>query len=299
MTFELAYVGEYFIKLLPYIKISLFIVSCSIMLGLAAGFLVALPRMYRVPVLQRLSQLYASFFRGTPILIQLFLIYYALPELLKPVSIDLSRAPVLLFVIIAYGLHNAAYVAEGIRAAVGAVDRGQVEAAYALGMTGPQAFVRIVLPQALAIALPILGNLVIATLKDTSLAFTLGVMELTGKAQTLPIMTRHFMETYVALAIVYYLLSFVLEKLFHAIERRLLRHENLDELQRGGSRLWRLRRWRRSLQPPLRPQSLQRPQRLQQLQPLQRLQRLRQWRRFPARRLAPGEAAAPDRRGET
>ncbi|BBI35557.1 amino acid ABC transporter permease [Cohnella abietis] len=229
-SLDFHFVLDYFIKLLPFVRISLVIVVCSVALGLVAGFIVALPRLYSIPVLQRVSQLYASFFRGTPILIQLFLIYYLLPELLKLVGADVTRAPALVFVIIAYGLHNAAFVSEGIRAAVSAVDRGQVEAGYALGMTGRQAFFRIVFPQALAIAMPILGNLVIATLKDTSLAFTLGVMELSGKAQTLPLMSQRFMETYIALAIIYYLISLVLEKLFRRAELRLLRHELPDDV---------------------------------------------------------------------
>ncbi|WP_040949829.1 amino acid ABC transporter permease [Gorillibacterium massiliense] len=223
--FDIGFVYDYFVKLLPYIGISLAIVAGSIGVGLIVGFLVALPRLYRVPVLKMASQLYASFFRGTPILIQLFLIYYGLPELLKLISIDVSKAPVLVFVILAYGLHSGAFVSEGIRAAVSAVDRGQVEAAYAVGMSGYQAFIRIVFPQALAISIPILANLIIATLKDTSLAFTLGVMELTGKSQTLFTISRHVVESYLALAIVYFILSFFLERLFNLMERRLLKHE--------------------------------------------------------------------------
>lgn len=224
-SFEIAYVFEYFLKLLPFIRISLVIVAGAIGVGLFVGFLVALPRLYRIPVLQRLSQLYASFFRGTPILIQLFLIYYGLPEVLKLAGLDISKVGVLYFVILAYGLHAAAYVSEGIRAAVLTVDRGQVEAAYAVGMTGYPAFRRIVLPQALAVSIPILANLVIATLKDTSLAFTLGVMELTGKSQTLVTISRNFVESYLALALVYLMLSLLLERVFHLFERRLLRHE--------------------------------------------------------------------------
>jgi len=225
-TFDIQFVFDYFVKLLPYIWISLFIVAASIALGLVFGLLAALPRLYRVPVLQRLSQLYASFFRGTPILIQLFLLYYGLPELLKPLGLDLTRLPALAFVVLVYGLHSGAYVSEGIRAAVTAVDRGQVEAAYAVGMSGFQAFTRIVFPQAVAISVPILANLVIATLKDTSLAFTLGVMELTGKSQTLPTMSRHFVETYIALAAIYFIISIALEKLFRLAENRLLKHES-------------------------------------------------------------------------
>ncbi|QMV43561.1 amino acid ABC transporter permease [Cohnella cholangitidis] len=223
--FDITTVFEYFVKLLPFIKISLLIVAGSIVVGLGVGFLVALPRLYRIPVLQRISQVYASFFRGTPILIQLFLFYYGLPELLKVAHIDVSRVPVLYFVILTYGLHSAAFISEGIRAAVTAVDRGQIEAGYAVGMTGVQAFTRIIFPQALAVAIPILGNVFIGTLKDTSLAFTLGVMELTAKSQSLGQLSRHFIESYIALAAIYFILSFVLEKAFIAIERRLLRHE--------------------------------------------------------------------------
>lgn len=223
--FEISFVFDYFWKLLPFIRISLVIVASSIFVGLIVGFLVALPRLYRIPVLQRISQVYASFFRGTPILIQLFLIYYGLPEILKLIYIDVTKVDVIFFVILAYGLHAGAFISEGIRAAVTTVDRGQVEAAYAVGMSGYQAFTRIVFPQALAISIPIIANLVIATLKDTSLAFTLGVMELTGKSQTLVTVSRHFVESYLALAIIYLIISMILERLFSLAERRLLRHE--------------------------------------------------------------------------
>jgi len=223
MSFDIAAVLDYLIKLLPAIRITLVIVASSILLGLIVGTLVALPQLYNIPVLKRLSQLYLSFFRGTPILIQLFLFYYGLPELLKLVAVDAARVPALYFVILTYALHSGAFMAEMIRAAVAAVDRGQVEAAYAVGMSGLQVFWRIVLPQAIATALPVFANLTIANLKDTSLAFTLGVMELTGKSQTLGVMSRQFLETYAALAILYFILSFVLERLFHLLERRMSR----------------------------------------------------------------------------
>lgn len=247
--FDPSLVFDYFVKLLPYIRISLAIVFGSIAVGLGVGFLVALPRLYRIPVLQRISQVYASFFRGTPILIQLFLIYYGLPELLKLISIDVTKTPVLVFVIVAYGLHSASYISEGIRAAVTAVDRGQAEAAYAIGMTGYQTFSRIVFPQALAISIPILANLIIATLKDTSLAFTLGVMELTGKSQTLFTVSQHSVESYLALAIVYFLLSFVLERVFNLMERRLLKHETpaAAEAKTRMGRKWLNRRFDRNV----------------------------------------------------
>lgn len=222
-SFEFGYVLDYFVKLLPAIHMTLLIVASSIVLGLFIGFLVALPQLYNVPALKRVSQVYLSFFRGTPILIQLFLFYYGLPELLKVVGIDAAKVPALYYVILTYALHSGAYMAEMIRAAAISVDKGQVEAAYSIGMTAPQAFIRIVLPQAVATSLPVFANLVIANLKDTSLAFTLGIMELSGKSQTLAVMSRHFLETYISLAIIYFMISFVLEKLFNLAERNMRR----------------------------------------------------------------------------
>ncbi|CAJ1315215.1 amino acid ABC transporter permease [Paenibacillus nuruki] len=223
--FDMTYVFDFIPKLLAYLNITLLIVGSSILLGLIIGMLVALPRLYNVPVLKRVSQVYVSFFRGTPILIQLFLIYYGLPTILQWINIDISRVAVLYFVILAYALNSGAFVSEMIRASVSAVDRGQIEAAQSIGMSGYQTFTRIILPQALAISIPLFGNLVIGNLKDTSLAFTLGVMEMTGRSQTLGTATQHFVETYIALSLIYFVISMILEQGFLCLERRLHRHE--------------------------------------------------------------------------
>lgn len=223
--FDMTYVFDFIPKLLAYLNITLLIVGSSILLGLIIGMVVALPRLYNVPVLKRVSQVYVSFFRGTPILIQLFLIYYGLPTILQWINIDISRVAVLYFVILAYALNSGAFVSEMIRASVSAVDRGQIEAAQSIGMSGYQTFTRIILPQALAISIPLFGNLVIGNLKDTSLAFTLGVMEMTGRSQTLGTATQHFVETYIALSLIYFVISMILEQGFLWLERRLHRHE--------------------------------------------------------------------------
>lgn len=228
-SFEISYVFEYVIKLLPSLKVTLLIVGSSILIGLFIGLLVALPRLYRVPFLQQLSQIYVSFFRGTPILIQLFLFYYGVPELLKVFHIDVTRTTALFFVILTYSLHSGAFISEVIRGAVAGVDRGQVEAAYAVGMNAFQAFSRIVLPQALSISIPVFANVVIGNLKDTSLAFTLGIMEITGKAKTIGALSQRFVEIYLSLAIIYFIISILLQKLFILIEKKLLRHEAATE----------------------------------------------------------------------
>jgi L-cystine transport system permease protein len=223
--FDISYLWEFIPKLLPFLKTTLLIVAGSVLLGLVVGFLVALPRLYNIPVLKRVSAVYVSFFRGTPILVQLFLIYYGLPEFLKLIHLDVSKWNVLIFVIFTYTLNSAAFISEIIRAAVNGVDRGQVEASYSIGMTGYQAFTRIIAPQALSISIPVFANSVIALLKDTSLAFSLGVMDLTGKSQTLGLATQHFIEVYIDLSLIYLAISLVLERLFKKLETRLQRHE--------------------------------------------------------------------------
>ncbi|MBP2001550.1 L-cystine transport system permease protein [Paenibacillus shirakamiensis] len=224
-SFQLSYVFDFLFKLLGYVQITLFIVASSIVLGLVVGLVLALPRMYQVPLLKQLSAVFVSFFRGTPVLIQLFLIYFGVPELLKVVNIDVTKAPVLLFVILTYTLNSGAFLSEIIRGAVAAVDRGQVEAAYAVGMSKYQAFVRIMLPQALSVSIPIFANKVLANLKETSLAFTLGLMDINGKAQSLGSLTNHFVESYIALSALYFVMAILIEQLFLWWERRMHRHE--------------------------------------------------------------------------
>ena len=241
--FDIHYVLDFIPKLLAYLNITLLIVGSSIALGLLIGLLVALPRLYRIPVLQRVSQVYVSFFRGTPILIQLFLVYYGLPEILGWLHIDVSRVAVLYFVILTYALNSGAFISEMIRAAVEAVDKGQIEAAQSIGMSGYQTFRRIILPQALGISVPLFGNLVIGNLKDTSLAFTLGVMEMTGRSQTLGTATQHFIETYIALSLIYFVISVLLERVFIWLERYLNRYAGQEQTgyQRRLQRRWQAR----------------------------------------------------------
>ncbi|MNZ51405.1 L-cystine transport system permease protein TcyL [compost metagenome] len=154
-------------------------------------------------------------------------------------GLDISKTSALYFVILTYSLHSGAYISEMIRGAITAVNLGQVEAAYAMGMNGYQAFSRIVLPQAIAISIPVFANLVIGNLKDTSLAFSLGIMEMTGTARTIGALSQRFVEIYISLALLYLLISFALQKLFVYVERRLHRHESdtmATQRERSGRR---------------------------------------------------------------
>ncbi|UKS30464.1 amino acid ABC transporter permease [Paenibacillus sp. HWE-109] len=224
-SFDITLVADFLPKLLYYLPLTLLILAASLALGLILGTLIAITRLYRIPVLNEISIVYVSFIRGTPILIQLFLVFYGLPMLLEIVHINISRWDPIYFVIITYGLSIAAFKSENIRAAVNAVDRGQTEAAYAVGMTGTQSFARIIAPQALLIAFPNFANSVIGFLKDTSLAFSIGVMDMMGRGQTLIAATAHTLEVYISLTIIYYVTVLVFEKVFRVTEFRLQRHE--------------------------------------------------------------------------
>ncbi|NGY76855.1 amino acid ABC transporter permease [Bacillus megaterium] len=211
-------------QLLSYLHITIWILIASLVIGSTLGLFIALPRIYKVPVLSQIAAVYISFMRGTPILIQLFLVFYGIPALLQLIHIDVSRMAPLVFVIITYSLSTAASFSEMMRGAINSVDKGQTEAAYSIGMTGKQTFTRIVLPQALVVAFPNFGNLVIGSLKDTSLAFTIGVMDMMGRGDTIIAATAHAVEVYIALAIIYYFVAIILEKFFVESEQKLQKH---------------------------------------------------------------------------
>ncbi|KMY49155.1 amino acid ABC transporter permease [Peribacillus loiseleuriae] len=222
---DITLIIDFFPKLISYLHITLLILVAAVAIGLIIGVTIALIRIYKVPAFNRLALIYISFMRGTPILIQLFLIYFGLPALLTLVHIDVSRANPLLFVAITYGLSCGASFAEIIRGAVNGVERGQTEAAYSIGMNEKQMLVRIILPQALAMAFPNFANSVIGSLKDTSLAFTIGVMDMVGRGNTLIASSLHALEVYMTLSIIYYGVVLCLEKGFSLSEKKLQRFE--------------------------------------------------------------------------
>ena len=210
-----------FPRLLSRLHITLFIVAVSIVFGLLLGVILAAVRLYRIPVLSQLAVAYVSFIRGIPILVLLFIVYIGLPLVVQQFGVNINRWDTLIFVMISYSLNTAAFLSEVIRASVTAVEKGQTEAACSVGMTKIQAFVRIVWPQAIQIAIPSLGNTVVSLLKDTSLAYTVGVIDVIGIIKSISIRTTRSLEAYAASAIIFFLLSTIFEQFFKYIDRRL------------------------------------------------------------------------------
>lgn len=186
--------------------------------GLLLGFGLALLRLYAFWPLQWLARVYVSFFRGTPLLVQLFMIYYGLPQL----GIQLDPLPAAL---IGFSLNMAAYTAEILRAAIASIDRGQWEAAASIGMSRAQTLYRAILPQAARTALPPLGNSFISLVKDTALAATIQVPELFRQAQLITARTFEIFTMYLAAALIYWLLASVLAYFQGRLEHRVNRHE--------------------------------------------------------------------------
>lgn len=222
--FDFSYLLKAIPRLLGYLHVTIEILVLSVFFGLVLGIIIAVPRLYNIPILKQIATVYISFIRGTPILIQLFLVFYGLPILVGLFGIDITRLDAFIFVIITYSLSNAAAFAEIFRAAIRSIDYGQTEAAESIGMTTWQTFTRIIFPQALRVAFPNIANTSISSLKDTSLAFSIGVMDMMGRGDTLITASMKTLEVYVSLAIIYYVIVLLFEYGFKFIERYLNRY---------------------------------------------------------------------------
>lgn len=189
----------------------------SFALGLLLALLVALMRLSRNPVLSAIARIYISVIRGTPLLVQLFVIFYGLPS----IGITISPWP---SAIIAFSLNVGGYAAEVIRAAILSVPKGQWEAGHTIGMSRRQSLVRIILPQAARVSVPPLSNTFISLVKDTSLASLILVTELFRQAQQVAAFSQEFMLLYLEAAVIYWIICLVLAGGQSALEKRLDRY---------------------------------------------------------------------------
>jgi L-cystine transport system permease protein len=186
----------------------------SFALGLLLGLGIAIIRLFGSKALVAAAQFYVWILRGTPLLVQLFIIFYGFPS----VGVVLDPFPAAL---IGFTFNIGAYTSEIIRAAIGSVQKGQWEAAYSIGMTWSQAMRRTILPQAARVAVPPLSNTFISLVKDTSLAAAITLPELFRAAQRIVATSYEPMILYIEAALIYLALSSVLSVLQGRLERRL------------------------------------------------------------------------------
>jgi cystine transport system permease protein len=193
---------------------TLLFAASSMVLGLLLGFVVALVRIAKVPLLAQIAAFYVSVMRGTPLLVQIFVIYYGLP------SVGIEFQPVTAG-ILALTLNVAAYLSESMRGAIAGVHRGQWDAALSLGLTWWQGMRYIVAPQALRLAVPSLSNSLISLIKDTSLVSVITVTELMLATKEVIAQTFQPLPLYLAAAAIYWALSAGFEQLQKRVELRL------------------------------------------------------------------------------
>lgn len=195
--------------------ITIQITAISVGLGLIIGMFVGIARISNVKPLRYLAAVYIDFLRGTPLLVQIFLIYFALPVVMG------QRVDPFLAAITACGINSGAYIAEIFRAGIQAIDNGQMEAGRSLGMTWVQTMRYIIVPQAFKNIVPPLGNEFIALLKDSSLVSVIGFEELTRRGQLIIARTYGSLEIWTCVAIIYLIMTLTISRLVAYLEKRL------------------------------------------------------------------------------
>lgn len=193
---------------------TMLILLASLVFSMLIGAAFAMMSLSHNKGLNAVSKGYVSFMRGIPTLILIFLIYLGLPQLLKQVGIDMTGISLTAYIIACLSLSASANMSEMMRSAYLAVDKGQREAALSVGMSPSVAFARIILPQAVAVAIPALGNNIIMLFKETSLAFTIGVLDMLGKARAVSAANYGAtkLEIYIAAGIIFWTVCFLMEK---------------------------------------------------------------------------------------
>jgi len=182
------------LKLIPFLRVTILIAFTSMALGLIFGTLLAAMKMCRIKILKTIANLFITFIRCTPVIVLIFLAYYGLPVL--------------------FGLAGIGTLSEIIRPAYLSVDKGQMEAALISALTPAQAIRLIILPQVVYVALPNFGNMLIALIQESSLAYLIGVVDVMGQAKIIDNMSygAHIIEVYFAVSLLYWLLSLVTGK---------------------------------------------------------------------------------------
>lgn len=214
-------------KLMKYLPITLEIAFLSYFFSLLVGLLVAIVRIKKPKVIYQLVGFYVSFTRGTPILVQLYATYFGIPMILQLINLKFNTnfstnfIPNIVFALVALSLNDAAYSSEYIRASIESVDKGQREAAHSIGMTAFQTMRRIIIPEALVVALPSLGNSFISLVKGTSLVFTCAVVDITAGGKLIAGRNYRFFEMYISLAIIYWIITFIVSRIFTFLEKKM------------------------------------------------------------------------------
>lgn len=221
LTFDFSYFLGLFPRLSSALPFTMEVIVISILLCLVLGSLVAVVRIAKVPLLSQLCSVWLSYNRSMPFVLDLYVVYFVLPVIVRMLGISPDGWPLTAYVLIALTFHYTPVIAEIIRPAYLSVSRGQHEAAMVFGLSPFHRVVSIIAPQALPVALPGLVNESINILKDTSIMYFIGVVDLMGRAGL--IINAHYgqgkLETYCAVALIYWALVILVEIAFHMFQK--------------------------------------------------------------------------------
>ncbi|MDY3721486.1 MAG: amino acid ABC transporter permease [Treponema sp.] len=226
MQLDFSYLIRTFWLCVKAVPVTLEITIVSLLLAIIPALFIALARIYHVKVIEQLCSIFVSFIRGTPIVLQILIVYSIMPSLLNSFvksagwSINVFEINPVIYAFVVFGINSSASLSEVFRSAISSVNRGQLEAALSIGETHFQAFRRVVLPQAAVSALPNLCSTTVILIKNTSLAFMMTVREITGIAKIEAAYGYNYVESYIDIFIIYIAVCLLVELIFKKIERR-------------------------------------------------------------------------------
>ena len=227
MQLDYAYLVKTFPLCVKAIPVTLEITIVSLLLAVIPALLIALCRIHHIIILEQMGRIFVSFIRGTPIVLQILIVYSIVPSLLNSfvkkagLSINVFEINPIVYAFVVFGINSTATLSEAFRSAISSVSRGQIEAALAVGETPFQAFYRIVLPQAAVSALPNLCSITVILIKNTSLAFMMTVREITAVAKIEAAYGYNYVESYIDIFIIYIAVCLAVEFLFRKFEKKL------------------------------------------------------------------------------
>lgn len=219
--FDISFLVESVPMLIPFLKVTLMVAGLSVLFGTFLGFILAAMKIGNSNFAKKIAYGYTTILRCTPSIVLLFLTYYGIPAMADNFGVNLNDIDKAVFVVITFSLQFAAAMSEVIRTSYEAIDRGQFEAAVSVGLSNTQAYWRIIFPQAFVVALPNFGNSLLELMKEGSLAYTIGLIDIMGKAELIIAgnYNTHALEIYLALAVIYWILSIAIEQLFLKLEK--------------------------------------------------------------------------------
>lgn len=235
MTFQFSFIWETLPDVLAAVPMTLLLTLLPVTAGLVLGFLLALIRIRKLPVLSQFVAVYLSFFRSIPLILLLFLAYYGGPKLANFLFFGgervLSSAHVsgLVTALVVLTLYSSAFLCEIVRGALSSVDMRQMEAAHAIGMNRADSYLRIILPQAVVVALPNYFNFILALLKGSSVVFTITVMDMMAVAKLAAENVYRFIEAYTLVGVLYIVFSLLLSFLFSKVEQMAKLHMGMAQ----------------------------------------------------------------------